>query len=73
MANASVGEKKPGTPSSPVSLAARITTALACGVTTSLPPALAISATWADVITVPAPISSRSPNSRASRAMLSIG
>ena len=73
IAKASVGVKQPGTASSPCDLAARVMVGSACGVTISLPPAWAMAATWASVITVPAPISRRSPKSRARVAMEVMG
>lgn len=73
IASPSAGVKNPGIASNPGCLAARVTATSACGITISLPPATAVSATCSGVITVPAPTSILSPAVRASRAMPSRG
>ncbi len=65
--------EEPGDRHQPCRLAARVTAASASGVTISLPPAAAISATCSGVITVPLLTSILSPKVRADRAMLSSG
>ncbi len=71
--NASLGVATPGSETMPAATASRTTAMSTFGETARIPPAAATCATSASSSTVPAPIIAVSPNTVASRQMLSSG